>query len=221
MQLLFTSAGYLQAARTVCRGRTTFDPIQLNLILMVPGQELPMHLDVPWFWGATRFTLPQVRRDAVFGSCAWVYFSVLAAQGGSHRPAQWLLVVMEHSGLFEERSVPQIQGVAWLREQARPGGEFFFYPEGPYAPSRDVPSKYNTAIVADGCRVVHGVDRYQPGVAPPPIVKNAANELRYAGDDHWELHVDGTKRAEYTSDVRRRGCCKVLTRALVRALASA
>jgi hypothetical protein len=44
-----------------------------------------MHYDAPWFWGASRFTMPQ-----------------------------WILVVMEQSKLWEPAVVRQLQGVAYL-----------------------------------------------------------------------------------------------------------
>ena len=55
--------------------------------MQVPGQAVPMHYDSPWFWGASRFTMPQ-----------------------------WLLVVMEQSKLWEPAVVRQLQGVAYLHD---------------------------------------------------------------------------------------------------------
>jgi hypothetical protein len=132
---LFSSPKYVKLATEVCRGHSVFDPFQLNLILVLPGQELPMHWDVPWFWGATRFTIPQ-----------------------------WLLVVMEQSGLFADLSVPQIQGVSWLHNSsalAGTGGEFFYYPNGVSGEQMAVQSLYNHAIIVDGCRVAHGTRRWR------------------------------------------------------------
>ena len=50
-----------------------------------------MHLDVPWFRGATRFNVPQ-----------------------------WLLIAMEMSGLWAEHRVSQTQGVAYLHDWVDP-----------------------------------------------------------------------------------------------------
>ena len=130
MKEMFESPKYVKLATEICRGHSVFDPFQLNLILVLPGQELPMHWDVPWFWGATRFSIPQ-----------------------------WLLVVMEQSGLFAELSVPQIQGVSWLHNttsQPGSGGEFFYYPTGVSGEQKVVQAAYNHAIIVDGCRVAHG-----------------------------------------------------------------
>lgn len=35
------------------------DPFQFNFILSVPGQTVALHLDAPYFLGATRFQVPQ------------------------------------------------------------------------------------------------------------------------------------------------------------------
>lgn len=35
------------------------DPFQFNFILSVPGQTVALHLDAPYFFGATRFQVPQ------------------------------------------------------------------------------------------------------------------------------------------------------------------
>jgi len=55
--------------------------------LLIPGQELAIHTDVPEFRGANRKTVPQ-----------------------------WLLVVMLHSGLFEKWRIPIVTCVSWFGE---------------------------------------------------------------------------------------------------------
>ena len=55
--------------------------------LMVPGQELAVHTDVPEFRGVSRKTVPQ-----------------------------WLLVVMHHSGLFDAWRLHIATGVAWFSD---------------------------------------------------------------------------------------------------------
>ena len=55
--------------------------------LLIPGQELAIHTDVPEFRGANRKTVPQ-----------------------------WLLVVMLHSGLFDRWRIPIITCVSWFGE---------------------------------------------------------------------------------------------------------
>ena len=87
LDTLFHSPAYTAAVSTVCRDKPVLDAFQVGIILQLPGQAVPMHYDVPWFWGASRFTLPQ-----------------------------WLLVVMDHSGLWRDRRVSQLQGVAYLHD---------------------------------------------------------------------------------------------------------
>jgi hypothetical protein len=56
------------------------DPFQTNIIVNAPGQQVATHTDAPYFWGASRFDMPQ-----------------------------WLLAVMVHSGLpeFQRRFIHQ------------------------------------------------------------------------------------------------------------------
>ena len=64
--------------------------------LLVPGQELAIHTDVPEFRGANRKLVPQ-----------------------------WLLVVMLHSGLFEKWRIPIVTCVSWFGA-ARGGAFTFY-----------------------------------------------------------------------------------------------
>src|SRR5215475_3880857 len=77
--------GFLEAARTVF-DRPLIAPAIVYANLLVPGQELAVHTDVPEFRGANRTKDPE-----------------------------WLLVVMHHSGLFERWRMPIATGVSWWR----------------------------------------------------------------------------------------------------------
>lgn len=76
--------GFVNAARDLF-GRDLIVPAIVYANLLVPGQELAVHTDVPEFRGANRRVLPQ-----------------------------WLMVVMHHSGLFEKWRMPIATGVAWF-----------------------------------------------------------------------------------------------------------
>lgn len=76
--------GFLAAARAV-HGRPLIEPAIVYANILVPGQELAVHTDVPEFRGASRKRFPQ-----------------------------WLLVVMHHSGLFDAWRMPIVTGVAWF-----------------------------------------------------------------------------------------------------------
>ena len=78
--------GFAEAARTV-HGRPVIEPAIVFANLMVPGQELAVHTDVPEFRGCNRKVMPQ-----------------------------WLLVAMHHSGLFDEWRMPIATGVAWFHD---------------------------------------------------------------------------------------------------------
>lgn len=78
--------GFLGAARQV-HGRQVIEPAIVYANLMIPGQELVVHTDVPEFRGVNRKAHPQ-----------------------------WLLVAMRHSGLFEEWRMPIATAVAWFHE---------------------------------------------------------------------------------------------------------
>ncbi|MDP1794393.1 MAG: hypothetical protein Q8K63_09685 [Acidimicrobiales bacterium] len=77
---------FLDAARFVHQ-RPIVEPAIVFANLMVPGQELATHTDVPEFRGANRKVMPQ-----------------------------WLLVAMHHSGLFEPWRMPIATGVAWFHD---------------------------------------------------------------------------------------------------------
>jgi hypothetical protein len=76
----------VEAARQV-HGRPVVEPAIAFANLMVPGQELAVHTDVPEFRGVSRKNVPQ-----------------------------WLLVVMHHSGLFERWRLHIATGIAYLQD---------------------------------------------------------------------------------------------------------
>ncbi len=78
--------GFVEAARQI-HGRKVIEPAIVFANLMVPGQELALHTDVPEFRGVNRKLHPQ-----------------------------WLLVAMRHSGLFEDWRMPIATGVAWFHD---------------------------------------------------------------------------------------------------------
>ncbi len=120
--------GFLESAQRIY-GRPIVRPNIVYANLLVPGQELAIHTDVPEFRGANRT-----------------------------RDPQWLLVAMHHSGLFDRWRMPIATGVAWFGH-CRGGGEFVFYPEGPTGAPVAIPVRHNTAILLDTDSTFHGVDR--------------------------------------------------------------
>ena len=80
--------GFMEAARRLF-GRAHVVPAIVYANLLVPGQELAIHTDVPEFRGVSRKKHPQ-----------------------------WLIVAMHHSGLFEEHRMPIATAVAWYHDCA-------------------------------------------------------------------------------------------------------
>jgi hypothetical protein len=78
--------GFVEAARQL-HGRPLIEPAIVFANLLVPGQELAVHTDVPEFRGVSRKTHPQ-----------------------------WLCVAMHHSGLFDDWRMPIATGVSWFHD---------------------------------------------------------------------------------------------------------
>ncbi len=80
--------GFVEAARRLY-GRPVIEPAIVYANLLVPGQELAIHTDVPEFRGVNRTRHPQ-----------------------------WLLVAMHHSGLFDAWRMPIATAVSWFHDCA-------------------------------------------------------------------------------------------------------
>jgi hypothetical protein len=78
--------GFIEASRRI-HGRPVIEPAIVYANLLLPGQELAVHTDVPEFRGANRTKLPQ-----------------------------WLLVAMHHSGLFGAWRMPIATGIAYFHD---------------------------------------------------------------------------------------------------------
>lgn len=80
--------GFIEAARRI-HERPIIEPAIVFANLLIPGQQLATHTDVPEFRGANRKIHPQ-----------------------------WLLVVMHHSGLFGDYRIPIATGISWFHDAA-------------------------------------------------------------------------------------------------------
>ena len=87
--------GLLEAARELF-GRPLIEPAIVFANLLLPGQELAIHTDVPEFRGINRKLHPQ-----------------------------WLCVVMHHSGLFDRWRMPIATAVSWYQD-SRGGAFAFY-----------------------------------------------------------------------------------------------
>ena len=163
---------FVEAARAI-HGRAVIEPAIAYANLMVPGQELAVHTDVPEFRGANRKLVPQ-----------------------------WLLVVMHHSGLFEEYRMPIATAIAWFGDCD--GGALVYWPEGVAGEPRRHAVRDNTAMVLDTDSVFHGVDRiaHVPADALPRI-RPGTTLVANGGGDWAVLAADGSELARYTFDALR------------------
>ena len=57
-----------------------FNLLKVNIVMIPPGMDLPMHWDNQWFWGVNQLSAPD-----------------------------WLLHVMKESELFDDIMIPQAQ----------------------------------------------------------------------------------------------------------------
>ncbi|CAE7028686.1 folD [Symbiodinium natans] len=175
---LFAGPKFQRAAKGVCPpSKQVLDPFQYNFILSVPGQTVALHLDAPWFLGATRFQFPQ-----------------------------WLLAVMVFSNLFQDRFVDQVQVVGYLHDRPAldddSGGRFLYYDENSATP-KAILSKPLSGVAVDGSKTLHAAGVFRPDVKAPLLDKDKDNALFYVGDEQWELRSDGEVLQTYnSSDLR-------------------
>jgi hypothetical protein len=147
-------------------GRAHVVPFSLRVNLLLPGQSVALHTDAPHYRGTHADKNPD-----------------------------WLRIAMHHSGLFDDWRVPVATAIAWFG-CAEAGGNFVFYPDGPYGRSVGVPAQSNSAIVFDADNLFHGVEARRDG--PEAAIGIEANcALRYAGDDAWVLDDGSAERERY------------------------
>ena len=126
---LLNHAGLADAARALF-GRPVVVPTEVYANILLPGQELGVHTDVPAFRGAARGRYPL-----------------------------WLLVVMQHSGHFDAWRIRHATAVLHLGDAAQQGGEFVYYPDGPEGAAVRRVVRHNCALILDTDTVLHGVAR--------------------------------------------------------------
>ncbi|CBY30379.1 unnamed protein product [Oikopleura dioica] len=174
---LFEDKEYLRKVGNICHdgwgtkeprrdGDFIFRPTQVNIVLVPPGQDLPLHQDNQWYWGINQLSQPD-----------------------------WLLHSIKESGLYDDQMIPQAQGVAYLHgTKEKPyyekGGEYVFFPNGPGADAQEIKPKRGQAILMDGGRMIHGVARTAPGYNVASIDKDYFNRLEYQGNNTWYLLSD-------------------------------
>jgi hypothetical protein len=139
----FRDAESLFDAARRLHGRPVMVPAIVYANILLPGQELAVHTDVPEFRGANRRMVPQ-----------------------------WLLVAMHHSGLFEKWRMPIATAIAYFGE-AQGGELVYYPdgPAGDpvtYPPRHNSAAVLDTDSVFHGVDRVAGddgpLDRLEPGM---------------------------------------------------------
>jgi hypothetical protein len=176
VERLLWHEGLAEAARKL-HDRPVVEPNIVYANLLLPGQELAVHTDVPEFRGANRKRFPQ-----------------------------WLLVVMHHSGLFDTWRMRIATGIAYfarLEVGACRGGALAYYPDGPTGAPATFPARHDTAIVLDTDSVFHGVDRVAETRPLPPLRPGMRLVFEPAarGAGRWRVGPPGAEAlAEYGWD---------------------
>lgn len=180
---LFSLDSFQSSAAAVCpAGKTVLDPLQFSFIMQVPGQTVAMHIDAPYFWGASRFEFPQ-----------------------------WLLATMLASNLFQAEFIDQIQVVAYLHkwkasEMKGQGGDFVYYANNSYIGK--VLAEPLAGSLVDGSKTFHAAMVYRNDVKAPRQPKGQDCNLLYVPTeqepDAWEVNCDGKTIQKYTeNDLRQ------------------
>jgi hypothetical protein len=154
------------AARRI-HGRPVIVPAIAYANVMVPGQELAVHTDVPEFRGANRKRFPQ-----------------------------WLMVVMHHSGRFERWRLPIATGISYFGA-AQGGALAYWPdgPDAPvrvHEPTHNTAIVLDTDTVFHGVDAVG-----PPGSPAPPIKTGAALDWIDADDTWQLRAGDGRDVARY------------------------
>jgi hypothetical protein len=138
--------------------RPVIQPAIAYANILLPGQELAVHTDVPEFRGANRKLFPQ-----------------------------WLMVVMHHSGLFDAWRMPIATGVSYFARDGAmaQGGELAYYPDGAAGGAHVFEARHNTGVVLDTDSVFHGVDRVGDLETMPPELRPGT--VLHFEDGGWAL----------------------------------
>jgi hypothetical protein len=205
----------LMDAAVAVHGHTIVVPSIVYANILLPGQELAVHTDVPEFRGANRTIVPQ-----------------------------WLLVVMHHSGLFESWRMHIATGIAYFGS-AQGGGLAYYPDgaDGPamvLEPRHNTAAVLDTDSIFHGVDRVAGDDQALGAITAEVRLRHAGatwevydpatdavaatyadDDLRYSvswkaycfADDHerelWSVHADDLSLSfildTLEDDLRRRG----------------
>ena len=154
IEAFLNHANFVDVARQVFDHQVVVPSIVYANILL-PGQQLPVHTDVPEFIGADRKRLPL-----------------------------WLLVVMHHSRLFEDRRIPVATVIAYVESCA--GGDFTYYPEHASPGGVRISPESGAAVALDADSTFHRIQTVGDVGARPPR-NEPRMRLARDGKRRWRL----------------------------------
>lgn len=132
---------FISALATTLYGLPVIVPYVVYANLLIPGQELGLHTDVPEFRLSTGVSLPA-----------------------------WLRVVMCHSGLFERWRISVATVIVYVGH-GTVGGELAYFPHGPEGLAAVIKPREGEAVSLDADTTFHGVDRVgDESVGAPPVM---------------------------------------------------
>ncbi|MCU1376626.1 MAG: hypothetical protein JWO68_3912 [Actinomycetia bacterium] len=179
IEVLLHHSGFAEAARTL-HGRPVIVPAIVYANILLPGQELAVHTDVPEFRGANRKTTPQ-----------------------------WLLVVMHHAGLFDDWRMPIATGIAYFGH-ASGGELAYYPdgatgPAATFAPRHDTAVVLDTDTVFHGVDRVDGDDSPLASLKPGMRLRHRGDGRWAVVDGDREVVTYGTDDLRYS--VSWKGYC--------------
>jgi hypothetical protein len=171
--------GFVDAARAI-HGRPVVVPAIVYANILLPGQELAVHTDVPEFRGANRRTTPQ-----------------------------WLLVVMHHSGLFEPWRMPIATGIAYFGD-ARGGELAYYPDgaagaAATFAPRHNTAAVLDTDTVFHGVDRVAGDDDAFASLRPGMRLRHDGDRRWHVADGDRRIASFTTDDLRYS--VSWKGYC--------------
>jgi len=174
---LMTNKVLMNAAKRLAPEYEVMIPRLLYINVVLPGQEVGMHADVPTFRGINRLML-----DTKF-------------MVGTHL-----------SGYFNDYRVKIATAVTYIGNSSRrdpEGGLFSFFPDGPFGNRIDFPADFNTGVILDTDTVFHRVTVAQPQRPEKhiPPFHPMFTRLSWSTENKiWELRENDTLLQTYEDD---------------------
>jgi hypothetical protein len=90
---------------------------------------------------------------------------------------------MKASRLFDDEYIPTIQGVLYIGENNKKGGELYAYPDGVDHDVVLIPPTPRSVVMMDGAQIIHGTTVYFPSMQPPLFLGDKDKDFTLKFDD--------------------------------------